>query len=259
MMRTSETVILIASLFILICHSAPAQAEIPDLESEAEMTDSVLAEEVEQSAVTVGLDSIRGLYAGYPAAAAFASLPESVVPLLPQRIRLDMLDYGIGGIFKPMRNTLYGYSRLDSLASDYMKVAITDVSNICIGVYPAGKEKAAVLVSYTITPRDAASDSQLICFDGNMNPVPVEKLLRLPDTRDFIVIPKGEKKKPADVAGLIPFPTITYTLNPHAGTLTATLTADAAMTLEDANTLKPYLHPVIVYHWNGKRFVPLKK
>ena len=41
----------------------------------------------------VGVDSLQKLYPDLPAAVAFAALPDSVLPLLAQNTRLDMLDY----------------------------------------------------------------------------------------------------------------------------------------------------------------------
>ena len=62
-----------------------------------------------------------------------------------------------------------------------------------------------------------------------------------------------------EAAAAIIFPTVVYTLQPDKGLLTATLTVDKAMTIENFESLKTYLHPVITYRWTGKRFEKINR
>lgn len=150
---------------------------------------------------------------------------------------------------------LNGYSRLDSLSANYLHVAVTDVSNISIGCYNGkGKPGNVVALSYTITPSDAASDSQIMFFTPDMKPIAIRKLLKVPGSEDFLLVPKGSAMTLKEAAAAIIFPTVVYTLQPDKGLLTATLTVDKAMTIENFESLKTYLHPVITYRWTGKRF-----
>lgn len=203
----------------------------------------------------IGLDSLRAMYAGRPAAVAFAALPDSIVPLLKQNMRLDLLDYAISGQKRIIKNELFGHSWLDSLASNYIDVHVTGASAMQIGVYAgSGKNPDMTVVSYTLTPIDAAADSQLIFYNAAMQPIDARKLIKLPDVEDFLKVPSHSKLKVPELAARIPFPTVVYTLDPTMNTLTATITVRQAMTIEDFNAIKPYLHPTLTYRWNGKRF-----
>lgn len=207
----------------------------------------------------VDLDSLRSMYAEYPSAIAFAALPDSITPLLPQNVRLDMIDYARAEIMMSVKNAMDAYSRIDSISARYLKAVVTTVSNIQVGVYGEGKGKQIVVVDYTISPRDAAADSELLFYNTDMQPIPVKKVMKLPDSEDFIAIPKGSHADKKELARQIPFSTVAYAIDPTAGTLTATLTADAAMTLESLNILKPFLNRTLVYHWTGKKFELQKK
>lgn len=262
-MRLSPIALSLVALLLsaLLPSSAGAQAPVEPIDTVA-VADTV-AEEIstmdfdnvmdfDDATPAVSLDSLRSLYPGQPAAVAFAALPDSVMPLLPQSVRLDMLDYAREGQHKILANALRGNSWLDSLGTDLVQVRLTGVSNVQVGVYKGGK--GIVAMNYTITPQDAAADSQLLFYTVAMQPVPVGKVFRVPGSKDFLSVPKGSKAKVKELAAAIPFPTVRYILDPAAGTITAIPTVQAAMTLEDFDTIKPYLRPAITYRWNGKRF-----
>lgn len=216
-------------------------------------------DEVEASPL-ISTDSLAALYPSSAAAVAFAALPDSVVPLLTQRMRLDMIDYAMAGQKRPQKNRLYGLSVLDTVTPVFLKAAITEVSDIQVGIYGGrGKDKGLVAVSYTVAPRDAAADSQLFFYDSGMKPLRTQKVFRQPRTEDFLILPPKSDVRLSELTGLIPFPTVTYALDPSEGTLTATLTVDALMTLESLDMLRPYLRPTVVYRWNGRRFEAVKR
>lgn len=231
-----------------------ASAQTPDTFS---LSEEALSDEAFDDTPAFTFDSLRSLYSGRPIAAAFAALPDSVIPLLPQSSRLDMLDYAIAGTRKPIVNALRGTSLLDTLGIDVLKVCLTGVSNVQLGIYTAGK--GIVVLDYTITPMDAATDSQLLFYTPDMEPVPIEKVLRVPEAEEFLSVPKGSKVKIRELAATIPFFTVHYLLDPQKGTLTAIPTVQAAMTIENFNIIKPYLRTAIVYRWNGKRFEKIKE
>lgn len=209
--------------------------------------------------MTVDLDSLRSMYAEYPSAIVFAALPDSITPLLPQNVRLDMIDYAKFGSRRSVKNAMDSYSRIDSISARYLKAVVTTVSNIQVGIYGEGKGKQIVVVDYTITPRDAAADSELLFYNTDMQPIPLQKVMKLPDSEDFIAIPHGKHADKKELARQIPFSTVAYSIDPSVGTITATLTADVAMTVESLNILKPFLNRTLVYHWTGKKFELQKK
>ena len=239
-MRLPSIALSLVALLLVAIVSGAAGAQVPTEPVDTVVAADTVAEEVsavdfddamafDDATPAVSLDSLRSLYPGLPAAVAFAALPDSVMPLLPQSVRLDMLDYAKEGQHKVLANALRGNSWLDSLGTNLVQVRLTGVSNVQVGVYHGGK--GIVAMNYSITPQDAAADSQ-----------------------HLLNVPKGAKVKAKEIAAAIPFPTVRYILDPAAGTITAIPTVQAAMTLEDFDTIKPYLRPAITYRWNGKRF-----
>lgn len=201
----------------------------------------------------IGVDSLRVMYPGIPAAVLFAALPDTVVPLLRQHERLDMIDYAVAGRKQPIKNKLSGMSQLDTLSSAYIKVNLTDVSTLQGAVYGDGRGKMLNVVSYTIAPPYVAADSELFFYYADMKPVKADKVIKLPSVADFISS-KGKDVNKDELVALVPFPTITYTLDPYAGTIVATLTVRDAMSNESFDMLKEHLKPQIVYRWTGKKF-----
>lgn len=261
-MRLPRIVLSLTALLLAVVLPTGAAAQAPveavdtvaavDTVEEVEAVDFDESMDFDDSTPAVPLDSLRGLYPGLPAAVAFAALPDSVIPLLPQSVRLDMLDYAKAGQHKILANALRGNSWLDSLGTDLVQVRLTGVSNAQVGVYKGGK--GIVAMNYSIAPQDAAADSQLLFFTADMQPVPVGKVFRAPGSEDLLAVPKGAKVKARELAQAIPFPTVRYVLDPAAGTLTAYPTVQPAMTIEDFDTIKPYLRSQIRYRWTGKRF-----
>ncbi len=262
-MRLPSIALSLVALLLVAIVSGAAGAQVPTEPVDTVVAADTVAEEVsavdfdgamafDDATPAVSLDSLRSLYPGLPAAVAFAALPDSVMPLLPQSVRLDMLDYAKEGQHKVLANALRGNSWLDSLGTNLVQVRLTGVSNVQVGVYHGGK--GIVAMNYSITPQDAAADSQLLFYTDAMQPVPVGKVFRVPGSEDLLNVPKGAKVKAKEIAAAIPFPTVRYILDPAADTITAIPTVQAAMTLEDFDTIKPYLRPAITYRWNGKRF-----
>lgn len=188
---------------------------------------------------------------------AFVMLPDSLLRLLPTEVRLDMNDYWeAGDTARQLANALGGRSWIESATPLLAKVRVTPVSSVAVGLY--GGKAPTVVAAYSVEPQYGAADSELFFFDASMNPLRASRLFRAPAIADFIVIPVGEKRKVGDVERLIPFPTVLYTLDPAAGTLTATLTATQTLTREQAAELEPYLRKSIIYRWDGSRFRPDK-
>lgn len=185
----------------------------------------------------------------------FTVLPDDVVPLLPQSTRLDMADYAKAGMKRPVKNKLGGYSEIDSLTEDYLHVNITTASNLAMAILkdPKDNDKDILAVVYSVTPRNAAADSQLLLFTTSMVPLETGKYFTVPTVADFLAVPKNVKENTSDLARLVTFPAITYSLEPPS-TIIARLTSPQMLPLEIQRQLEPYQRPELRYVWNGKRF-----
>lgn len=187
---------------------------------------------------------------------AFEDLPSQYLELLPRSTRLDMLDYFEADSVYRATNVLQGKSWIEQLTPTYIRVRITDVSTLQLKVLPGKRQ--IVAMSYTIS--GPASDSELRFFDSRMQPLPTDKVMRLPRLADFI---DRQRLKQAGISQselqqMIPFPAVVYTLSPDSDTLTATLRIDDLMGQESAARLSPALKQHLIYRWTPPRYTPSK-
>lgn len=79
--------------------------------------------------------------------------------------------------------------------------------------------------------------------------------LKEPTLTDFFKLPSGAKgKEVRELIAAIPFPMVTYTLNPSDLSIKATLNYTPLVSLETSNQLKAYAKPYLRYVWDGKRY-----
>lgn len=190
------------------------------------------------------------------AAQAFVRLPASCLKLLDRNTRLDMIDFYAADSIWTAKNAMQGYSRLDTVAQDYLKVRITDVSTCQIRLLPLKKGGNLVAAVYTINSGDGAPDSQLFFFDDNLRPLEQKKFFSQPTLKQLLTIPRADKKESKRLEALIPFPTIEFFLSPADNNLRGELTIGKYMTREDYATVEPYLTRRLEYLWDGSRFRP---
>ncbi len=193
------------------------------------------------------------------AAGAFVRLPASCLKLLDRNTRLDMIDYYAADSVWTAKNAMQGYSRLDTVTPEYLKVRVTDVSTCQIRLLPFRKGGNIVAVVYTISSGDGAPDSQLFFFDEYLRPVEQKKYFTQPAMKQLICIPHADKKESKRLEALIPFPTIEFFLSPTDNNLVGELTIGKYMTAEDYAAVEPYLTRRMVYLWDGHRFRPEAK
>lgn len=254
-MSSDKTAKIFISILLLLVGLGRASAQEPipvDTADNSDFEEVMMEMPTASQTPHLSLDSMRVLYPAHPIAALFAALPDKFLPLLSQRNRLDMIDYALSGSKGEVKNSLTGKSWVDSISADYIRVRITAVSSLEMALYKGKKE--IVAYCYTISPKDAAADSELLLFDTQLAPLPIKKYFKIPGAEAFIEVPRQSHEKASQLASLIPFPSVTYQLMPQSGLLKATLTVADHMLLENENRIKPYLHPTLTYNWDGRRF-----
>lgn len=189
-----------------------------------------------------------------PAAKFFANMPLSVLELINKNRRLDMLDYYAADSIYRAPNGMEGFSYLETVSPDYLKLSLTPVSELTVSVFPVGNDTIYQCI-YTLGSDTQAHDSEIKFYDGNYNQLPTKKLLPLPELSDFYDIPtKNKKEIIAKIEGIIPFPTITYTFRPETSELSAKLTSGEMIGAYEYNTISKYIKPELIYKWNGKKY-----
>lgn len=189
----------------------------------------------------------------------FVSLSSDFLDLLNPSTRQSMLDYYDNNSSKASYNDMQGESRIDTLTTDYMKVSLTDVSDLQIKVLPAKKKGYVVATVYTIGDSGKGPDSEIRFFSENLDPLPAGKCFKTPQLEDFISIPKGSITNMKEIRTMVPFPTAVYNLFPGSDELKARLTVEDFVAPDDFNILKLFIAPDPVWKWDGGKFKPMNK
>lgn len=182
----------------------------------------------------------------------FANLQAPELDLLKKTTRLDMTDYWeADSVFKAV-NGLGGVSELEALTADYVKVKMTPVSTVELKLLPGkGKEKIVACV-YTVGSDTQAEDSQITFYDSRLQPLDAKKYFKQPDLKDFFDIPKGSATTIKEIREMVPFPTVAYSMEADSNELTARLTVEKYINVDDWNIIKLFLKPEIKAEWKGK-------
>lgn len=213
----------------------------------------LMAAVVALSALTATTESAVGANP-YTAYDVFSAIPESELPMLPYRQRLDMVDYFRANSDKQIYNIFSGEATMQVLTDDYIKVATGLSADLQIKVLPAGKKCFAV-ECYTVGDAYTARDSKLKFLDitdGGYKLYTKKGVFTAPELEDFISVPKDADITLREVLALISYPTIEYSLSTESTDLVARLTVEQFMNIEDYNTVKDYILPEIRYQWSDK-------
>lgn len=189
-----------------------------------------------------------------PSAKFFANMPLSVLELINKSRRLDMLDYYAADSIYRAPNGMEGFSYLEKVSPNYLKLSLTPVSELTISVFPIGNDTIYQCI-YTLGSDTQAHDSDIKFYDSNYNQLVTKRFLSIPELSDFYNIPSKDKKGIiAKIEEVIPFPTITYTFNPKTSELSAKLTSGEMIGSYEYNTISKYIKPELIYKWNGKKY-----
>ncbi|MCH5235654.1 MAG: DUF3256 family protein [Muribaculaceae bacterium] len=183
----------------------------------------------------------------------FEKIHTSALEILPPSTRLDMLDYwDVDSVYKAS-NVMEGLSWLENVTADYLKVRISQVSELEIKILPEKKGKIAMTI-YTVGDDVQAQDSQVKFYDEGLTELDAEKYLVMPQVKDFFEIPKGSMTKMKEIEEMIPFPTIAFSANPDNDNLEARLTVSQYINQDDWNIAKLFAKPYVTLEWKKGRY-----
>lgn len=185
----------------------------------------------------------------------FVELPVSVLDILNRSTRLDMLDYWDADSTYTATNTMGGTSRIVSLTPDFMEVELTSVSTLQIRMLDGKKGDGKIVMTvYTVGGDNKSSDSEVRFFNSSLQPLESGKILKRPELKDFIKIPKGSATKFREIEEMVPFPTIELSASEGNSDLTGKLTVGTYMNLEDAKLVEMFTIPERVWKWEKGKY-----
>lgn len=182
----------------------------------------------------------------------FAAAPQSVIKLLPQSTRLDMMDYFNFGSAHTSENTFGGECKITAISENTLSLDLDEKVKVQLAVIPAKTDTVIAVVYTYLLP---VPDSDIVFFDSDWNTLsksPVE----LPDYSDWLT-PEG-KKNIADINLYLPFIPVEASFDENASTLTLGNNAEAYLA-DDFSKISPdWMIPSMVFSIEGKKFKRIK-
>ena len=189
---------------------------------------------------------------------AFVEMPATVLDLLSKSSRLDMLDFfDVDSIYRAV-NALEGFSYLEKVTPDYLKVVVTPVSTLQFKILKDKKGNELVMTIYTVGGDSDAKDSDIRFFNAELEELDRSKLLKLPLLKDYFDIPRGDKTVLNEIEQLVPFSTVEFEAAPASNIVTGKLTVGNFMSQEDYGIVRRYERPGISLVWDGKTLSPVR-
>lgn len=220
-------------------------------------------EEVEEAVDTVAVEDT------HPVEAALLLIPQRDLDLLTPSMREEMMiSFNEGADYKTT-NIYGGKSWIEDMNEDYMKVRLTEVSDLQIKALPGFKDPEQLIMTiYTISGESDTADSTIKFYNLTalandtiaMKELPRKKFFELPHPKDFYDFKAGDlkagnaKMTPDEIMEEMPFHTVAYTVSPKELTMTGRQTISNYLTIEASKKIEPYIRPELKWIWTGKKF-----
>lgn len=187
-------------------------------------------------------------------ATVFISMPDQNIPQLENAWRKDLVDLYKSGKEARLKNTMNGFSSLDSLTSDYLSLKATERSTIEMKLLPLVNNTNVICMVRTVN--GPVADSQVEFFTTDWEPLAVSDLFT-PVDADWFIKEDTDKNSNAfqDAASRLDMNLIQYNLSPDNLTLTATYTTPLYLSKEDRKKVTPFIKDSPkVYTWEKFHF-----
>ncbi|WP_455639524.1 DUF3256 family protein [Parabacteroides sp.] len=186
--------------------------------------------------------------------ALFISMPDQNIPQLENAWRKDLIDLYKSGKDARLKNTMNGFSSLDSLTANYMFLQVTDRSSIEMKLLPLVNNTEIICMVRTIN--GPVADSRIEFFTTDWQPLASSDLFT-PVDADWFIKEGTDKGSNAfqDAASRLDMNLIQYKLSPADLTLTATYTTPLYLSREDRKKVTPFIkESPKVYTWEKSHF-----
>lgn len=199
------------------------------------------------AAVAAFLLACSGSLSAQTVGEIWISMPDSLMPVLTEKQRADIVNKDNIALSVPTTNALSGTSRADTLSADYLSVHITDVSSAQLRLLPTADGDTLVCLVRTWSGPEEESSVGIYTKDWRQVSSPtfcISDFVQRPDTMDV-------KKYDGLLRVLDPY-TFSVQLSPDSPALMVRPHAVAATADE-----KKMLEAVFVqrkYNWNGRDF-----
>ena len=166
----------------------------------------------------------------------FIAMPVSLMPMLDENARKDLVDICLSGMTTSLPNEWGGTSALQKLTDNYLKLREDSEGTVVtdMALLPRGKDTVVCVVRTLRTPQPV---SEVQFFNSRWQELKADKLLKLPDMEEF------PRSSDLLTEGVLPVEFMEATLD---------ATEQGGIVL--AFTTNTSKHR-ICFRWNGKKFL----
>ena len=180
------------------------------------------------------------------------AMPNTVLPLLTENDRLDLIDFHDARMEAVVTNQMDGKSRLDTLTEDFACIQYTRSTEVAMKLLPVN-DTTDILCMVT-TMKANVSDSRITFFDAGWRPVDVATCLDEPCMEDFRTTALCDSAEWAWSKVNTFFRT--YHLCAENTDLRCILTTLDHLSKEDRAEVAPYVRrEPLTYGWTNGKFV----
>lgn len=200
--------------------------------------------------VTIAFIAFISLFCGSAQAqdlrALFIEMPDTLLPLLTDNDRRDMIDFWDARMSTSVVNRLDGKSRITALTDDFLSVELSRSSSMQIKMLNV--EGGDTLLCIVNTVGAEAYDSRIHFYNSRWERVDGLKFA-MPSIVDFF-FPSDSVDKALAVSDIY---LVKLSLSADSDSLKAEYTMPLYMSRSDSARVAPQLRP-LYYRWTGKRF-----
>ena len=200
--------------------------------------------------VTIAFIAFISLFCGSAQAqdlrALFIEMPDTLLPLLTDNDRRDMIDFWDARMSASVVNRLDGKSRITALTDDFLSVELSRSSSMQIKMLNV--EGGGTLLCIVNTVGAEAYDSRIHFYNSRWERVDGLKFA-MPSIVDFF-LPSDSVDKALAVSDIY---LVKLSLSADSDSLKAEYTMPLYMSRSDSARVAPQLRPLF-YRWTGKRF-----
>ena len=182
----------------------------------------------------------------------FTSMPDSLLTMLTEKNRRDMLDFYQNHMEAKVRNRLNDYARLDTLTDTYLRLSMSRVSTLEMKLLQT--EDSVPVICLVRTVAAPAHDSEVEFYNQAWQRL---QWLQLPTpaTHDYFTEAPDSVRRDLDLAqrSVDDLRLVEVTVDPDAPVFTLRISTDE-MEQEEKKLARRYVR-ALRYRWNGREFV----
>lgn len=186
---------------------------------------------------------------------AFVTMPDSVLSLLTQTNRLDLVDFLEAKMRAKVTNVFDGQTTLDSLTNDYLFMHTTSTGMVEMKLLPINDSTNVICMVHTVCAE--ACDSKVHFFTPDWHELATSDFLQLPVPDNFfltvdssLVDSLNYYRRMADMT------LMRASLSSQHHDLSFMLTTYDYLGSQTAEKTAPFLRQSLVYRWENGKYLP---